>query len=63
MSAIVPFACSGHILIDLPLFLGPVVAIGGWLWFEARRLRRRDAAAAGQEPGPSGVSLSSRSTA
>jgi hypothetical protein len=64
MNTNIPLACSGHVLIDLPLFLGPVVAIFGWLWYEARKLRRRDAAArVAHDPGPRGVSLSSRSTA
>jgi hypothetical protein len=36
------FAHAGHILIDAPLFLGPVVVLGGALWVSARRNRRED---------------------
>ncbi len=30
----------GHILIDAPLFLAPVVLLGGALWISARRHKR-----------------------
>ena len=36
----VVFAHFGHVLIDLPVFLGPVVVLSGWLLFTARRGRR-----------------------
>jgi hypothetical protein len=37
-------ACSGHVLLDLPVFMGPVVLLVGWLLFVTRRDRRREAA-------------------
>jgi hypothetical protein len=36
-----PFAHFGHILIDLPLFLGPVAVLAGWIVVTVRRDRRR----------------------
>jgi hypothetical protein len=40
-----PFAHAGHVLIDLPIFLGPVIAIGIWLklagWREKRDAKRK----------------------
>ncbi len=33
-------ACSGHLLIDLPIFMGPVVLLVGWLLLMTRRARR-----------------------
>jgi hypothetical protein len=35
-------ACSGHVLIDLPIFMGPVVLLGGWLLVVTRRARRQE---------------------
>jgi hypothetical protein len=35
------FAHFGHVLIDAPLFLGPVLILAGTLWFTTRRDRRR----------------------
>ena len=37
---VVPFAHLGHVLIDLPVFLGPVLVVSGWLVMSARRGRR-----------------------
>ena len=34
---IVPLAHAGHILIDLPIFLGPVLILTGWLLYVSRR--------------------------
>ena len=34
-------AHAGHILIDAPLFLAPVLILGGALWVSTRRERRR----------------------
>ena len=34
-------AHAGHILIDAPLFLAPVLILGGALWVSARRERHR----------------------
>jgi hypothetical protein len=44
-------ACSGHVLLDLPIFMGPVVLLVGWLLFVTRRDRRREAAEAAQAGG------------
>ncbi|HST55877.1 MAG TPA: hypothetical protein VLJ42_08290 [Solirubrobacteraceae bacterium] len=38
-----PLACSSHLLIDLPIFMGPVIVLVGWLLFVTRRERRREA--------------------
>ena len=37
------FAHLGHILIDGPLFLGPIVLLSGALWISSRRERKRQA--------------------
>ncbi|HEV3070305.1 MAG TPA: hypothetical protein VGY76_02625 [Solirubrobacteraceae bacterium] len=37
-------ACSGHLLIDLPIFMGPVVVLVGWLSIMTRRGRRQEEA-------------------
>jgi hypothetical protein len=37
---VVPFAHLGHLLIDLPVFLGPILGLCGWLFLTARRGRR-----------------------
>ena len=36
------FAHAGHILIDAPLFLAPMLILGGALWVSARRQRHHD---------------------
>jgi cytochrome c-type biogenesis protein CcmH/NrfF len=56
-------ACSTHaLLVDLPLFGGPVVMLGLGLWIVTRRERRRDAVGADQglveTTGPLGASAS-----
>jgi hypothetical protein len=38
---LIPFAHFGHVLIDLPIFLGPVAVIAGWMILTVRRDRRR----------------------
>jgi hypothetical protein len=38
-----PLACSGHLLIDLPIFMGPVVVLVAWLLVMTRRGRQQDA--------------------
>jgi hypothetical protein len=38
------FAHVGHLLVDVPLFLGPVVLLGAALGISSRRERRRTAA-------------------
>ena len=37
---ITTLACSGHVLLDLPIFMGPVVILVGWLLFVTHRERR-----------------------
>ena len=39
-----PVACTGHLLIDLPIFAGPVLMLGGWLTWTTLRARRRPSA-------------------
>jgi hypothetical protein len=48
-----PLACSGHLLVDLPIFMGPVVLIVGWLLLTTRRLRRAEGEEEGGAPTPS----------
>jgi Mn2+/Fe2+ NRAMP family transporter len=38
-----PLACSGHLLIDLPVFMGPVFVLVGWLLVMTRRARKQEA--------------------
>ena len=38
----IPLAHLGHVLIDLPIFMGPVAALVTWLLIVTRRDRRRD---------------------
>jgi hypothetical protein len=45
----IAFACASHLLVDLPLFGGPVLMLVGAVLFTARSERRR---AAGAETGP-----------
>ena len=35
-------AHAGHVLIDLPIFLGPVAAVCLWIWIQMRRDRREE---------------------
>jgi hypothetical protein len=37
----IPFAHAGHILIDLPIYLGPVVVVAVWLKLSSWREKRR----------------------
>jgi hypothetical protein len=43
---VIVFAHTGHVLIDLGIFLGPAVSIAGWVyladWREKRRKRESD---------------------
>jgi hypothetical protein len=36
------FAHAGHLILSAPLFLAPVLVLGGALFVSARRQRRRD---------------------
>jgi hypothetical protein len=42
LPAALPLACAGHVLIDLPIFMGPVVVLTGWLLLVTRRARKRE---------------------
>ena len=35
-------ACAGHVLIDLPVFGGPIVMLVGWIMYVVKRERRRE---------------------
>lgn len=37
----VPFAHFGHVLVDLPIFFGPVAVLSLWILVVSRRDRRR----------------------
>jgi hypothetical protein len=37
---ILPLAHFGHVLIDLPIFFGPVLVLSAWILFMTRRDRR-----------------------
>jgi hypothetical protein len=41
-----PFAHAGHVLIDLPIFMGPVIAITVWLAIANWRDKRSSRSAA-----------------
>jgi CBS-domain-containing membrane protein len=43
-------AHMGHVLIDLPLFGGPVILMAAALWFSTWRGRRRDPKEAHRRP-------------
>jgi hypothetical protein len=38
---IVPFAHFGHVLVDLPIFFGPVLVLTLWILAVGRKDRRR----------------------
>jgi hypothetical protein len=38
---IVPFAHFGHVLVDLPIFFGPVAVLTLWILFMGRRDRKQ----------------------
>ena len=44
-------ACSGHLLVDLPIFFGPVAVLGGWMALTVRKDRRRRAGKAAAKVG------------
>jgi hypothetical protein len=46
------FAHAGHVLIDLPIYLGPVVALIVWLRLAGWRERRAAKRASSWEPSP-----------
>ncbi len=40
----ISFAHIGHLLVDLPVFMGPVIILVGWLVLTTRRGRRGERA-------------------
>ena len=51
---VAPLAHLGHVLIDLPVFMGPVVLLTLWLVISSRRGRRKtDRSGASQKREPS----------
>ena len=50
LGSTVPFAHAGHVLIDLPIYLGPVIVLGAWLLFSNWRDRRAAARGDVREP-------------
>jgi hypothetical protein len=47
---VIPLAHAGHLLIDIPLFLGPVVMLVVALMWSSRRERRLRERRPGREP-------------
>jgi hypothetical protein len=47
MAGVTPLAHAGHLLIDIPLFGGPVVILAVALMWSSRRERRREEAESG----------------
>jgi hypothetical protein len=45
-------ACASHVLIDLPLFGGPVLALAGGVLWTVRNERRRARQVDTEEPAP-----------
>jgi hypothetical protein len=45
---VIPFAHAGHVLIDLPIYLGPVIVVAAWLKFSSWRDKRSEARAQSQ---------------
>jgi len=43
MTMALPLAHFGHVLVDLPIFFGPVFGLTMWILYVARRDRRREA--------------------
>jgi hypothetical protein len=39
-AASLPLAHFGHVLVDLPIFAGPVLVLAGWLVWTSLRSRR-----------------------
>jgi len=39
---VVPLAHFGHVLVDLPIFFGPVFGLTMWILYVTRRDRRRE---------------------
>jgi hypothetical protein len=48
----VTLAHAGHLLVDIPLFLGPVVILVAALIWSSRAERRREESAAAEPPTP-----------
>jgi hypothetical protein len=41
LGLVVPLAHMGHVLVDLPIFFGPVAVLTLWILFVGRRDRKR----------------------
>ena len=39
---LIALACAGHVLIDLPVFGGPVLMLVAWILYVVRRERRQE---------------------
>ncbi|TMK67900.1 MAG: hypothetical protein E6G53_01440 [Actinobacteria bacterium] len=52
MAMLIPFAHFGHVLIDLPLFGGPVIFLALALMWSSRQERRRERGRRGAPPAP-----------
>jgi hypothetical protein len=50
MCGVIPFAHFGHVLVDIPLFLGPIVFLVIALMWSTRRERRRQQTRPGGSP-------------
>jgi hypothetical protein len=48
VTVVAPFAHFGHVLIDLPLFGGPVILLAAALVWSSRRERRREREGSGK---------------
>jgi hypothetical protein len=47
---VTPFAHFGHVLVDIPLFCGPIVVLVIALMWSARREKKRQAGRPGNQP-------------
>jgi hypothetical protein len=47
---VIPLAHLGHVLIDAPVFLGPMFLVIGWIWLDGRRRARQRPNAANGAP-------------
>jgi hypothetical protein len=48
----IALACASHVLVDLPLFGGPVLTLAGGVLWTMRKERRRARETAGEDPSP-----------
>jgi uncharacterized iron-regulated membrane protein len=50
VGCLLPLACSGHVLLDLPIFFGPVFLLTAWILWMSRREKRRRRTPPAQRP-------------